>query len=241
MPPARPSFQATFSLQTLTISSPFLAPETPLLRVFFFLNFAFSSPFFQILAKFQLLRHKFFAKFCSKDPSFKPKKSVPEILLLKIWAAHSYQKDYLSTTLSCHISRSIHFYDEQIICLSTFYLLCSTIVFISHPVCTFIVSSCTCYDQGIVMIKHKHTLQMTLLMYLLLLKTLDLLSRVHTCQKWKSTFPSCSFHEIYRVEAFGLSVNNYTFESTIYVSMWNLGQFLENWYFVNNCLIKVWI
>ena len=45
--------------------------------------------------------------------------------------------------------------------------------------------------------------------------------------KWKSTFPSCPCHKIYRGEAVGLSVNNYTFKSTIFMSMWNLGQFRE--------------
>ena len=54
--------------------------------------------------------------------------------------------------------------------------------------------------------------------------------RAHNCQKWekKSIFSSCLCHKIYRVEAVGLYFNNYTFESTTFVSMWNLGQFREN-------------
>ena len=47
--------------------------------------------------------------------------------------------------------------------------------------------------------------------------------------------------EIYRVEAVGLKSFNYALKITIFVNMWNLEQFCENWYFVNNSLIKVQI
>ena len=35
-------------------------------------------------------------------------------------------------------------------------------------------------------------------------------------------------HEIYREEAVGLKSSNYTLKITIFVNMWNLGQFREN-------------
>ena len=47
----------------------------------------------------------------------------------------------------------------------------------------------------------------------------------HNWQKWKSTFLTCPCHKIGRVEALGLK---YTFKITIFVKMWNLGQFWEN-------------
>ena len=44
---------------------------------------------------------------------------------------------------------------------------------------------------------------------------------------------------MYRVEAVDLSFSNYTFEITIFVNLWNFGQFREKkLYFVNNRLIK---
>ena len=46
---------------------------------------------------------------------------------------------------------------------------------------------------------------------------------------------------MYREEAVGLKSSNYTLKIMIFVDMWNLGQFLEILYFVNNSLIKVWI
>ena len=44
---------------------------------------------------------------------------------------------------------------------------------------------------------------------------------------------------MYKEEAVGLKSSNYTLKITIFVNMWNLGQFCENRYFVNNCFIKV--
>ena len=35
-------------------------------------------------------------------------------------------------------------------------------------------------------------------------------------------------HEVYRDEAVGLKIYKYTLKITIYVNMWNLGQFREN-------------
>ena len=51
--------------------------------------------------------------------------------------------------------------------------------------------------------------------------------KAHNWQKWKSRFLTCQCHKIYRVEAVGLKRSNYTFKITIFVSMWNLGQFRE--------------
>ena len=65
------------------------------------------------------------------------------------------------------------------------------------------------------------------------LLSLDLTAHMHNLQKWKSIFLTCSCHEIDRVEAVGLSISNHI------VNMRNLGQFCENWYSVNNYLIKV--
>ena len=61
----------------------------------------------------------------------------------------------------------------------------------------------------------------------------------HKWQKWKRVFLICPCHKIYKVEAAGLKSCNYTWKIMILANMWNLGQFRENWYFVNNCLIKV--
>ena len=41
-------------------------------------------------------------------------------------------------------------------------------------------------------------------------------------------FLTCHFHEIYRDKAVGLKSCKYTWKNTIYVNMWNLGQFREN-------------
>ena len=61
----------------------------------------------------------------------------------------------------------------------------------------------------------------------------------HNWQKWNSIFLICPRHEIYKVERwskqFQLYFKNYTF-------LWKCeiwGDFVKNWYFVNNCLIKV--
>ena len=37
----------------------------------------------------------------------------------------------------------------------------------------------------------------------------------------------CACHEIYREEAVGVKSYNYTLKITIFVNMWNLGQFLQ--------------
>ena len=42
-------------------------------------------------------------------------------------------------------------------------------------------------------------------------RTLHLMA--HNWQKWKSTFPTCPCHRIYRVEAVGLKSSNYTFKN----------------------------
>ena len=58
----------------------------------------------------------------------------------------------------------------------------------------------------------------------------------HNWQKWKRVFPTCHCHKIYRDEAVGLKSCKNTWKITIFVKMWNLGQYREN--FVKNCLIK---
>ena len=60
-------------------------------------------------------------------------------------------------------------------------------------------------------------------------------------QKWKRVFLTCPCHEIYRDEAVGLKSCKNTWKITIFVKMWNLGQYHKNLIFVNNCLIKAWI
>ena len=60
-------------------------------------------------------------------------------------------------------------------------------------------------------------------------------------QKWKRVFLTCPCHKIYRDEAVGLKSCKYTWKITIFVKMWNLGQYRENLIFVNNCLIKAQI
>ena len=46
--------------------------------------------------------------------------------------------------------------------------------------------------------------------------------------KMKKSILTCPRHEIYRDEAVGLKSRKYTWKITIYVNMWNLGQFREN-------------
>ena len=46
-----------------------------------------------------------------------------------------------------------------------------------------------------------------------------------------STLYTCPCHKMYREEAFGLALSNYTFEITIFMSMYNLGQFCKSLYF----------
>ena len=45
----------------------------------------------------------------------------------------------------------------------------------------------------------------------------------HNWQKWKCTFLTSPCHKIYREEAVGLKIANYTFKNSIFVYMWNLG------------------
>ena len=47
-------------------------------------------------------------------------------------------------------------------------------------------------------------------------------------QKWKRVFLTCPCHEIYRDEAVGLKICKNTWKITIFVKMWNLGQYREN-------------
>ena len=47
-------------------------------------------------------------------------------------------------------------------------------------------------------------------------------------QKLKRVFLTCPCHEIYRDEAFGLKSCKNTWKITIFVKMWNLGQYREN-------------
>ena len=50
----------------------------------------------------------------------------------------------------------------------------------------------------------------------------------HNWQKWKRVFLTCPCHKIYRDEAVGLKSFKYTWKITIFVKMWNLGQYCEN-------------
>ena len=62
----------------------------------------------------------------------------------------------------------------------------------------------------------------------------------HNWQKWKSILLTCPWHKIYRVEAVGLKSSNYTLKNYVFVWICEIwGNFMKNWYFVNNCLIKV--
>ena len=47
-------------------------------------------------------------------------------------------------------------------------------------------------------------------------------------QKWKRVFLTCPCHEIYRDEAVDLKSCKNTWKITIFVKMWNLGQYREN-------------
>ena len=52
-------------------------------------------------------------------------------------------------------------------------------------------------------------------------------------QKWKRVFLTCHCHEIYRDEAVGLKSCKNTWKITIFVKMWNLGQYRENLIFLS--------
>ena len=47
-------------------------------------------------------------------------------------------------------------------------------------------------------------------------------------QKWKRVFLTCPCHEIYKDEAVDLKSCKNTWKITIFVKMWNLGQYREN-------------
>ena len=47
-------------------------------------------------------------------------------------------------------------------------------------------------------------------------------------QKWKRVFLTCPCHEIYRDEPVGLKSCKNAWKITIFVKMWNLGQYREN-------------
>ena len=47
-------------------------------------------------------------------------------------------------------------------------------------------------------------------------------------QNWKRVFLTCHCHKIYRDEAVGLKSCKNTWKITIFVKMWNLGQYREN-------------
>ena len=50
----------------------------------------------------------------------------------------------------------------------------------------------------------------------------------HNWQKWKRVFLTRPCHNIYRDEVGGLNSCKYTWKFTIFVKMWNLGQYREN-------------
>ena len=53
----------------------------------------------------------------------------------------------------------------------------------------------------------------------------------HNWQKRKRVFLTCPCHKIYRDEAVGLKSCKCTWKIMIFVKMWNLGQYRENWIF----------
>ena len=59
-------------------------------------------------------------------------------------------------------------------------------------------------------------------------KSLGSILTAHNWQNWKRVFLTCPCHEIYKDEAVGLNSCKYTWKITIYVNMWNLGQFRES-------------
>ena len=52
-------------------------------------------------------------------------------------------------------------------------------------------------------------------------------------QKWKRVFLTCHCHKIYKDEAVGLKSCKNTWKITIFVKMWNLGQYRENLIFLS--------
>ena len=59
-------------------------------------------------------------------------------------------------------------------------------------------------------------------------------------EEWVSrSSKKCPCHKIYRVEADGLSLSNYPFKITIFFRVFEIcGNFVKDWYFVNNRLIE---
>ena len=58
----------------------------------------------------------------------------------------------------------------------------------------------------------------------------------HNWQEWKRVFLTCPCHKIYRGEAVGRKSCKYTWKITIYVNMWNFGQFREKLIFCQELL-----
>ena len=58
----------------------------------------------------------------------------------------------------------------------------------------------------------------------------------HNWQKWKRVFLTHPYHKIYRDEAVGLKSCKYTWKITIFVKMWNLGQYCKNLIFCQKLL-----
>ena len=59
----------------------------------------------------------------------------------------------------------------------------------------------------------------------------------HNWQKWKRVFLTCPCHNIYRDEAAGLKSCKCTWKLRFLWICGIWGNFVKNWYFVNNCLI----
>ena len=51
---------------------------------------------------------------------------------------------------------------------------------------------------------------------------------INGSQLWNEKF-ECPWYNIYRAEAAGLSLSNYIFKTTKFVSVWNVGQIKQNW------------
>ena len=64
--------------------------------------------------------------------------------------------------------------------------------------------------------------------------------RTHNWQKWKRVLPTCPCHKIYRVDTVSLKNSSNICKNTIFVNIWNSGQFLEKSIFCQY-LTKVWI
>ena len=60
------------------------------------------------------------------------------------------------------------------------------------------------------------------------LRNSEMALTAHNWQKWKRVFLTCHWHKIDRDEAVGLKSCKNTWKITIFVKMWNLGQYHEN-------------